>query len=362
MFPIHLWSRRHVRILPYILGFTVVCMGYFHFSYIVAEVPSSTQVATASQKYSPSTDLSAVISKRTSRVHKACSYKQKLTERFPTQEEKHLIVDEKSKTMLCYAPKVACTNFKRIFLGLAGVVKPSAVHNISGYDVHFTYLDRLKFLKDYDKEDKKKKTNEYKKFMFVRDPLERLVSAYRSKFAIHPNPDSRAAFLNRIDAFYANFPEREKERNIHNTLKTGAITFKDFLYFIFDHLELQGQVNEHFVPIYDLCNPCKVHYDYIGSYENLIAEANYIFKELSISYHFPAKNDNYSSVETRDIVEAYYTDLPPDLIHSVWEIFKKDYMIFDMPIPTWILKFNFNEKADSGLLKGLKISNHTSNR
>ena len=83
--------------------------------------------------------------------------------------------------------------------------------------------------------------------------------------------------------------------------KTNA-NFRDFLYFILDRLELQGRNNEHFVPMVSLCDPCTVHYEFIGSYENLVGDSEHIFKELSIGYHFPARNDNYSATETSHIL------------------------------------------------------------
>ena len=259
--------------------------------------------------------------------------------RFPSQHAMHLIVDDKTKVLFCYVPKVACTNFKRVFLGLAGVVQPLDVDTLSGYDVHFTHLNKLKLLKDYSKSRMLRKMTEYQKFMFVRDPLERLVSAYRSKFVIHPNPDSRAVFLQRIQEFYIEHKAQEKERNILKQLQSGVVSFKEFLYYLLDHLELEGQVNEHFAPMATLCNPCEVKYNYIGSYETLNEDANFIFRKLGIPHHFPGRNDNYSSEETRNLVESYYKDLSPDLMRLVWEMFKKDYVIFDMPIPTWFAKY-----------------------
>ena len=278
--------------------------------------------------------------------------------KYPSRHEQHLIVDDKVKVLFCYIPKVACTNFKRVFLGLAGVIQPSEVPTLSGYDVHFTHLNKLKFLKDYMCKNKgadqlpvnraadqrlcfrnmNRKLTEYQKVMFVRDPLERLVSAYRSKLIIHPNPNSRAVFLQKIQELYIQYPEREKQRKVLERLQSGVISFKEFLYYLLDHLELEGQVNEHFAPMATLCNPCEVKYNYIGSYDAVNKEANFLFGKLRIPHHFPGRNDNYSSTETKNLVESYYNDLSPDLMRSVWEMFKKDYVIFDMPIPTWLVK------------------------
>ena len=297
------------------------------------------------QEWLPIVDVPTTLQKRVSHVRRVCAdvdaHGEKFLGTYRSGYEDHLIVDDKRKLMFCFIPKVACTNFKRIFLGLNGVVSPSDVYNVSGYDVHFTFVKKLPFLRDYRKTERNKRLSEYKKFMFVRDPFERLVSAYRSKLEIHPNPDSRVVFLNMIDAFYAEFPERRREREWQKKMGAKAnATFKDFLYFILDRLELQGRNNEHFVPMVSLCDPCNVHYDFIGSYENLAADSEHIFKELSIGYHFPARNDNYSATETSRVVASYFTDLQPELVSMVWELFKNDYTVFDIAVPNWLVKYN----------------------
>ena len=264
----------------------------------------------------------------------------KLMGPFPTYESRQLILDESRKLAFCFVPKVACTNFKRIFLGLAGIVKPAEVYNLSGYAVHKKHIDDLKLLKDFNIEERDNITAQYKKFMFVRDPLERLLSAYRNKFETHPNKARRANFFELVKQVYIEHPMRRKERNIIAKLENKTLPFQDFLYFILDHLELKGQVDEHFMPTTTLCNPCKIKYDYIGHYEHLNDEADKIFRDLSIDYKFPARNDNYSSDETEDLVKSYYSVLPRELILSIWEVFKQDYIIFNLPIPGWLMKFN----------------------
>lgn len=349
--------RKQKRFLPYILGFFIILMGYQYFSYTVTEqspVTKETKLKVATTKkhqeasyalqvQDPTKDTYdySILARRASKILEICSQSQvkDLMGHFPSQHDQHVIVDDTTKVLFCYVPKVACTNFKRVFLGLAGVIQSSEVDILSGYDVHFTHVNKLKFLKDYSRSEIRKRMREYQKFMFVRDPLERLVSAYRSKLIIHPNPDSRAYFLQKIQAFYIEYSVREKQRKVLKRLRNGIISFQEFLYYILDHLELEGQVNEHFVPIVTLCNPCEVKYNFVGSYEPVNKEANFIFGKLGIPHHFPGKNDNYSSIETKELVESYYENLPSDLIRSVWEIFKKDYVIFDMPIPTWLVKY-----------------------
>ena len=286
--------------------------------------------------------------RRASKTRYICSKPgiNKLMGRFPTYEMRQLIVDEKKNVAFCFVPKVACTNFKRVFLGLAGIIRPRDIYNLTGRDVHLKHIHHLKLLKDYSLEERSNITGTYKKFVFVRDPLERLLSAFRNKFVNHPKPARRAEFFKLIQIIYKEFPTRRKERNIpeYGNVRNSTITFENFLYYILDHLELKGQVDLHFVPIATLCDPCNIKYHYIGNYDNLKEETEEIFSELSIDYAFPPRKDNYSSIETRQVVESYYTNLPPNLVRSIWEVYKQDYIIFNLPIPKWLLKFNIDLK------------------
>ena len=42
-------------------------------------------------------------------------------------------------------------------------------------------------------------------------------------------------------------------------------------------------MNEHWMPFYELCQPCAVSYDFVGSFENLELDANQVLKELKLS-------------------------------------------------------------------------------
>ncbi|KAF1379232.1 hypothetical protein PFLUV_G00173930 [Perca fluviatilis] len=112
----------------------------------------------------------------------------------PNKELDHLIVDDRHGIIYCYVPKVACSNWKRIMIVLSesllrdGVpqrdplaIPRDLVHNNS---MHFTFN---KFWKRYGKFAKhlmKVKLKKYTKFIFVRDPFVRLISAYRNKFEL----------------------------------------------------------------------------------------------------------------------------------------------------------------------------------
>ena len=86
----------------------------------------------------------------------------------------NFIVLEQYKLVCCSVPKVACTVWKRILANLEG-------YNITN-GVHKKTKGKLRILSNYTTEDRSKILKTYKKFMFVRDPFERLLSAYKDCF------------------------------------------------------------------------------------------------------------------------------------------------------------------------------------
>ncbi|XP_077136789.1 carbohydrate sulfotransferase 14-like, partial [Ranitomeya variabilis] len=93
-------------------------------------------------------------------------------------------------------------------------------------------------------------------FLFLREPLERLLSAYRNKFG--------------------EIKEYQQQYGLEIVRSTVAskgddLTFFKFLRYLLD--EDEEKMNEHWMPIYQLYQPCAVPYDFIGTYEWLREDA-----------------------------------------------------------------------------------------
>ena len=94
---------------------------------------------------------------------------------------KHLLVDEKLKVIYSFIPKSGCTTWKHLWKG-----------NLSGKAVkgeeytHMTYINKygLKFVSQYPVKERDGFLTDdtFIKFLVVRHPYDRLLSAYADKF------------------------------------------------------------------------------------------------------------------------------------------------------------------------------------
>uniref|UniRef100_A0A3P9M4W9 Carbohydrate sulfotransferase n=1 Tax=Oryzias latipes TaxID=8090 RepID=A0A3P9M4W9_ORYLA len=116
---------------------------------------------------------------RKDRLRKHCAGVNQSLDDLKDTDLKNFIVDDKHGIIYCYIPKVACTNWKRTLIAL-NYSEPypdpmSFEHNW----VHD--FERFQYLNDFPKAEREAKLKHYTKFLFVRDPFVRLISAYRDK-------------------------------------------------------------------------------------------------------------------------------------------------------------------------------------
>ena len=105
-------------------------------------------------------------------MRKFCQRTKWINETVNTTELINIIVNEKFKTLYCYIPKVGCTQWKKVMVQL----------NPSESDVWVHDPSNFKFLADYPQNESEQMMKSYFKFLFVREPFKRVLSAYIDKF------------------------------------------------------------------------------------------------------------------------------------------------------------------------------------
>ncbi|NXP49262.1 CHSTE sulfotransferase, partial [Heliornis fulica] len=234
---------------------------------------------------------------------------------------RHLLVSDKYRFLYCYVPKVACSNWKRIMKVLDGALESVDVK------LKMDHKSDLVFLGDMKPDEISYRLKNYFKFIFVRNPMERLLSAYRNKFGE----------IKEYQQKYGVEIVRRYRKNGGNSAGDD-VTFSEFLRYLLD--EEVERMNEHWMPIYNLCQPCAVRYDFIGSYERLNADANYILERIqSPSFiHFPERQSWYKPV-TAETLHYYLCNTQRRLIKELLPKYILDFSLFAYPLPNITSEF-----------------------
>ncbi|XP_022109188.1 carbohydrate sulfotransferase 14-like [Acanthaster planci] len=225
----------------------------------------------------------------------------------------HMLVNDAHGILFNFIPKVSCSTWKRIFRKLY-------VHNKTG---HFK-------LGAYSAEEKSTRIANYRKVLFVRDPMSRILSTYMSKFcALATGNDSR------LQRSWENWYGRDivkRYRGIKvKTLKGGEhlnITMTEFMNYIVDVGSgiKMTPINDHWLPQNVVSHPCQIGYDFIGHFEDLSVEGPYVLKWLKVDHlvQFP----KYHVSKAVENLVKYYKEVPLGVVHKVTGYYEKDYKLF----------------------------------
>ena len=252
----------------------------------------------------------------------------------PKSELKHIIVNDEHKVLYCYIPKVACTNLKRVFLLLTGKMNETEPLKLKSSDVHLTYTKYLTFLHTYSEEDIIFKIKNYRKVIFVREPLERVLSAYRNKFLQKGGVYFQERFGRKIIKMFRENPSEKSLDRGHD------VHFSEFVQYLLDPSTESKGFNEHWAPMSSLCYPCHIAYDFIGKYESLDDDVTLLLKEMLVhdEINFPERGDTYKNERTEDTMMEHFKTVPPHFLNHLWKIYLNDYILFGYPFPSVIRK------------------------
>ncbi|XP_063867651.1 carbohydrate sulfotransferase 11-like isoform X1 [Scylla paramamosain] len=234
----------------------------------------------------------------------------------------HMHYDDSRKVIYCFIPKVACTSWKRVWFKMTGMLKPGKDENsLDSASFRTTVHTVLPLLANA--KDKEEKLRTYKKFMLVRHPAVRVLSAYRDKLE---NADKVSLYN-----FHKMIGKKIEMKYRGTNAGSGHnVTFPEFIRFI---SEPGGgtaeQRNEHWLPMHTLCSPCSVHYDFIGKFEHLKEDSEYLLKWLGVTdliSEFPAADRPF---QAKSHVSKYYGQLSVKETVAFHTKYKSDFLLFN---------------------------------
>ncbi|XP_075056344.1 carbohydrate sulfotransferase 10 [Mixophyes fleayi] len=245
-----------------------------------------------------------------------------------------IFVSDKHKILFCQTPKVGNTQWKKVLIVLNGAF-PS-IEEIPEHVVHNHDKNGLPRLSSYSTSDVHERLSSYFKFFIVRDPFERLISAYKDKFVHNP----------RFEPWYKHniAPVIIRKYRKNRTETMGGLQFEDFVRYLGDpnHKFLDIQFGDHIIhwlTYVELCAPCEINYNVIGHHETLEEDAPYILKEAGIDrlVSYPSIPQGITQYN-QSKVEHYFSKLSKRDIKRLYNRFEADFKLFGYKEPTFLFQ------------------------
>lgn len=270
--------------------------------------------------------LSNILEARRKLMKEMCAkYKSSVSRTITRDHVRHIYVEDKHKLLYCQVPKAGCSNWKRTLMVLSG--KASDAQSIKHNTVHNG--NHLLTLNSFDLNGIMSRLETYTKVMFVREPLERMVSAYRDKFA-NPNEYYHNLFGKPIIRKY-------RTNASMSALSTGSgVTFSEFVQYLLDVHRPVG-MDIHWEPANQLCNPCQLDYDIIGMFENMEEESNFLLRMVGAppNLTLPTFKDRDPTAErtSLQITEKYFSEVSTRDRQRIYDFYYMDYLMFNYSKP-----------------------------
>ncbi|XP_011485729.1 carbohydrate sulfotransferase 12 isoform X4 [Oryzias latipes] len=180
----------------------------------------------------------------------------------------------------------------------------------------------------------KAKLKHYTKFLFVRDPFVRLISAYRDKMQKY----DQYFYDGYVRVILQRFTNQRNLTVNYNVARKKGLrpSFYNFIQYIVDPRTQTYAFEPHWSQMYRLCHPCLIEYDFVGHQESLQEDAQELLKmvKLENDIKFPPSYENMTSA---DSVMDWFQSVPLEDRRMLYRIYEEDFQLFGYRRPTELL-------------------------
>ena len=244
------------------------------------------------------------------------------------------LVSEQYKYMYCNLAKVASSSLK---MALAKIGNSSAVAHSMLTSKDAIHLKKtlaragIEGLEQSTPDDIVHKLMAYTKFLFIRHPIERLISAFRDKLEDKPPTSSfMQMYGNHIIKTY----RRDDVDRTMTTTTTGrsGVTFAEFVQYVL----VERPWNPHWNAFHHVCRPCFIPYDYIGKVEHMADDTGNIFAAIfgedvarTAMEHFPRNNLGRKNKTSGEVAAEYLGQVSCVQLRELYDMYADDLRLFD---------------------------------
>ena len=147
----------------------------------------------------------------------------------------------------------------------------------------------------YEKFDPNTNFEDWFRFLFVRNPYDRILSAYIDKVFV-PNPMFWEKFgIPAIKMF--------RENASMTRLQCGHdATFSEFVKFVVWSETTKQKQDPHFTTISELCLPCEKKFTFVGKIENALEDFTFVLTQFGLNSSVTAMGDNFRNLAAEDAI------------------------------------------------------------
>ena len=238
-----------------------------------------------------------------------------------------LVLNYKHKVFFCLVEKNGNTNVRMMFLIAAGLVPAT-----TSTETHMQFAEHIRryhsrIVSGHVRLNKGETIEsllpQYFKMTMVRQPLERLLSAYRDKIeGVIQRVVTFHAHANRLKKrIFKTFHPQLYEQWVNDKSIEYRIPFREFIQYVID--KPNAQLDVHFRPVINLCNPCMVKYNFYGFFNHFIQDTQILVTKLGTKLNeIPGANQGSNS--TAILLNSYYSQLSQDLKEQLFRDWYKE--------------------------------------
>ena len=162
--------------------------------------------------------------------------------------------------------------------------------------------------------------------MIVRNPLERLLSAFINKLSSPLKNSSKVMDifeLHKRSIMEKYHPERLKQYVSGGQKEKLQLNFETYLQWIID--TPNHKLNEHFAPIVELAQPCRIRYHFYGNFKIYASDMKAIIAKLGAPQEwYINKSSHKQGTETNDKMITFYSTVSRRVKEQLIQDFSDD--------------------------------------
>ncbi|XP_071455015.1 carbohydrate sulfotransferase 11-like [Hetaerina americana] len=249
----------------------------------------------------------------------------------PTPQYSVFYIDKPHKISWCPIYKAASSTWLYNFLILGGVPEAS----LQAPKEQLSVLARRIFPEPEFKEAEEAFRSTFK-FMVVRHPFERLLSAYRDKLE-----NSKVGLEHGVLHFYRKYGRHivskyrfnrtlPRDTKVDENEERIEPTFREFVRYLID--EDPTRADDHWIPYYLFCTPCLLRYDAIAKVETMQRDQEYIIRssgllgEKGIQPRWRHQTRGGRSAGSK--AKAYFSQLTAHEVMALYNKYSLDFELF----------------------------------